>query len=137
MQQWMCGVLLEPFSWQLQWIEMTGQLQSGPVQGLARGQTAKFIPSEGDAGSKKLDVQALQVILHGFDKDRSGYIDWPEFRDMSKYLVDLLGEDGNWDEDVAREQFDACDASGDGMIEESEWLAFAGDVLSVLQGSNL
>jgi len=95
---------------------------------LKRSRTKPLASSHGSGSSN----QILAALLRGFDKDGSGDIDWPEFRDTSKRLMDLVGPDSTWTEAAAREEFEACDVNGDGIIVEEEWLAFAGQVLAMV-----
>lgn len=96
-----------------------------------------FRPRRPSLSASTYKAEEKRALLRAFDPDHSGTIDWVEFRSCSKRLVDLLGAQGVWSEELARHEFEKLDANGNGLIEEEEWQMFVGNFLQALGATDM
>ncbi|XP_023340815.1 calmodulin-related protein 97A [Eurytemora carolleeae] len=75
----------------------------------------KGVEPEEDGEDQEKEMDRIEVAFRNFDADGDGFLDWDEFRKVTK----------NMDEEQARRIFDKCDKAGDKKISLEEFRATA------------
>eukprot|EP00930_Biecheleria_cincta_P025713 TRINITY_DN18255_c0_g2_i1.p1 TRINITY_DN18255_c0_g2~~TRINITY_DN18255_c0_g2_i1.p1 ORF type:complete len:1698 (-),score=262.36 TRINITY_DN18255_c0_g2_i1:60-5153(-) len=142
LQRWAGIVKAKPSLWRMQFVELDAEMPGGEAMSASLSVHAAMTPrythlEEITVTDDNVDKELLEVLHRAFDADNSGDIDWEEFCRCSKKLMGFVDPESSWTEDTARQEFEALDANGDGLIQQEEWLAYAGHFLSVLQSSDI